>query len=66
MVHTPPRADGGHDHLHGSYKLDGAAISVEWKEGATSKSFAGKVEGDRMEVSSATEKLVFLRGGSAH
>ncbi len=66
MVHTPPREDGGHDHLHGTYSLDGSAISVKWQEGSVALNLTGVVEGDRMELSGAAEKLVFLRGASAH
>lgn len=67
MVHTPPRADGGHDHLHGKYVLDGDKITVEWQEGGATKVYGGAVQGDRMELTNAAaEKLVFVRGASAH
>ena len=67
MVHTPPRPDGGHDHLHGTYALDGEKISVEWQEGGSARTYGGTVQGDRMELTSAAaEKLVFVRCASAH
>lgn len=66
MVHTPPRADGGHDHLHGKYLLDGAKITVEWQEGGAQRRFAGKLDGDRIELSSGADKLALVRGVAAH
>jgi hypothetical protein len=67
MVHTHTRADGGHDHLHGSYTWKDGAIHVEWTEGSAKVSFDGSVQGDRMELKGkAGESVVFVRGASAH
>jgi hypothetical protein len=67
MVHTHTRADGGHDHLHGSYTWKDGAIHVEWTAGSAKVSFDGSVQGDRMELKGkAGESVVFVRGASAH
>jgi hypothetical protein len=70
MVHTAPRDDGSHDHLHGTYTFDAAtmAITVKCKLLGDGKAdtWAGTLAGKALELSSADGKLAFAQGGSAH
>jgi hypothetical protein len=67
MVHAHGRADGGHEHLDGMYRLDGVTIHVEWVDGAASVAWDGSVQGDRMELKGKDgASVAFVRGGSAH
>lgn len=70
MVHTAPREDGSHDHLHGSYTFDAAtkAVTVKCKLLGDGKADAwtGVLNGKALELSSADGKLAFAQGGSAH
>ena len=70
MVHTPPRPDGGHDHLHGTYTFDAAtkAVTVQCKLLGDGKAdrWSGTLADKALELSSADGKLAFARGGSAH
>ena len=69
-VHTAPRPDGGHGHVHGTYTWDAIARSVTVKAllagDGKADTWSGSVNGDHMELSSADGKLVFHRGGTPH
>lgn len=68
-VHLAPRADGGHDHAHGdlTYLYDDAtqAVTVEAELLGANKpsSWAGKVNGTKLELGAADTKLQFEKGG---
>lgn len=67
---TPPRADGSHDHVRGTYTFDAASKAVTIKLallGADQPdTWAGKVDGEHLELTAGTTKLVFHRGAHAH
>ena len=54
-------ADGGHDHFYGKYTLDGDALTVSWKEGAKELSFQGKLDGDKLALTSDGKTREFER-----
>ena len=68
-VHLAPRPDGSHGHAHGAltYTYDDAtkAVTVEAELLGADKpsSWAGKVEGTKLELGAADTKLVFEKGG---
>lgn len=70
MVHTAPREDGSHDHLHGTYTFDAVSkvVTVKCKLLGDGKADAwtGALAGKTLELSSADGKLAFAQGGSAH
>lgn len=69
-VGLAPRADGTHDHLHGTYTFDAAtkALTVKAKLLGEGKAdtWTGKLNGAEIELSSADGKLNFHQGDHAH
>lgn len=69
-VGLAPRADGTHDHLHGTYTFDAAtkALTVKAKLLGEGKAdtWTGKLNGAEIELSSADGKLTFHQGDHAH
>lgn len=67
---TPPRADGSHDHVRGTYTFDAATKALTVKLALLGAdhpdSWSGKVEGEHIELEAGTTKLVFHRGAHAH
>jgi len=70
MVHTPPREDGSHDHLHGTYTFDAnsKAVTVKCKLLGDGKADAwtGTLAGKALDLSGGGVTLKFAQGGSAH
>ena len=69
LAHTAPRADGGHDHVDGTYTFDAAsgAVTVNALLMGDKKpgTWSGKLAGDALELSAGTDTLKFRRGGHA-
>ena len=70
MVHTAPGPDGGHSHIRGTYTFDEASgaltVEVDLLGEGKANSFGGKLDGDRLQIGAADQKLVFKRVDSAH
>lgn len=70
MVHTAPRADGGHDHVDGTYTWDatGRALTVKAALLGAGKadSWTGSLNDSTIELGSPDGKLLFQRGGKPH
>lgn len=66
-VHTRPRADGTHDHVAGTYTLDGQNLAVEWTDGGKKVALRGTLDGDAIVLSGeGFEKLQLERGAAGH
>ena len=70
MVHTAPRADGGHDHVNGTYTWDATAKTLSVKapllgEGKAD-AWSGSMNDSTIELTSPDGKLAFQRGGKPH
>lgn len=67
---TPPRADGTHDHLQGTYTFEATTRAVTVKLallGADQPdTWTGKVDGEHLELAAGATKLTFHRGRHAH
>lgn len=70
IVHTAPDADGGHEHLSGTYTLDAEskAVTVRCALLGTGKGdvWKGTVDGEHLTVTSGETKLTFHKGDSPH
>lgn len=71
QLHTAPRADGGHDHVNGTYMRDGASLTLVVTRGALAnegdgKTWTGTLSGDRLDLRCGEHALEFRRGGKAH
>lgn len=70
MVHTAPREDGSHDHLHGTYVFDANsnAVTVKCKLLGDGKADAwtGVLAGKSLDLTGGGVTLKFAQGGSAH
>lgn len=58
MIHTAPRPDGGHDHLHGTYELTGETLTMRWSQEGKEVAMKGKVSAERIELEGGGAKLV--------
>jgi hypothetical protein len=69
-AHPAPRADGSTDHFDGTCSFDAAtkAVTVKCKLMGDGKSdtWAGKLDGEKLELASADGKLTFEHGGDSH
>lgn len=67
LAHTAPRADGGHDHISGTYTFAAGAVTVQAALAgkAGPGTWTGKLEGDALTLSAGEQSLKFGRGGSA-
>ena len=67
LAHTAPRADGGHDHISGTYTFEAGAVTVQaalaGKQGPGT--WIGKQDGDALTLSAGESTLKFGRGGSS-
>ena len=70
LVHGAPRPDGGHSHPKVTHTWDDATKTLTLKgevvDGSKADTWTGKLDGDRLELSSAEGKLAFRRGGKPH
>lgn len=70
MVHTAPREDGSHDHLHGTYTFDAnsKAVTVKCRLLGDDKpdTWTGTLAGKALDLSAAGVTIKFAQGGSAH
>jgi hypothetical protein len=70
IVHTAPDADGGHDHLDGTYTLDAKTgnVTVRCKLVGEGKGdvWQGKLDGDRLSLSAGETSLEFRKGEDPH
>lgn len=68
MVHTAPRADGGHGHEHGTYTWDATAKTLTVKAPllgpGKADTWNGALSDSALELTSADGKLRFERGGA--
>lgn len=65
QVHGRPRPDGGHEHLSGTYSLDGQRLRIEWTEAGKKIEMQGTMVGDSITLSGpGSEKLEFHRGAA--
>ncbi len=65
LVHA--HGQGGHEHLHGSYQLDGEKLVVRIQQKGKESVLEGKWSGDSMDlVDEAGATCRFVRGGAAH
>lgn len=67
LAHTAPRADGGHDHISGTYTFEAGSVTVQAAlAGKTGPgSWTGKQDGDALTLSAGEQTLKFARGGSS-
>ena len=66
-VHGVPRADGSHDHMKGTYTLEGTKLTVEWKDGANSVRLVGTLDGGHLKLTGpGFENAEFHHGADAH
>jgi hypothetical protein len=67
LAHTAPRADGGHDHISGTYTFAAGAVTVQAALAgkAGPGTWTGKQEGDALALSAGEQTLKFARGGSS-
>ncbi len=70
LMHGPPRADGGHDHVSGTYIFDEASGAITVKAKLLGDNgpaeFSGTLADGTLSLGSADGKLEFKVGAAAH
>lgn len=62
-VHTAPAADGGHDHVHGTYTFDAATkqltVQAPLLGAGKAEAWSGSIDAGKLQLSSPDGKLAF-------
>ena len=70
MVHTAPREDGTHDHLHGTYEVQAGSAAVTVRcallGDGNGDTWQGALSGEHLTLRSGGTELQFHRGEDPH